>query len=138
MKAKIHKVKNAKLERVYKKINQHYQSKVQPIFKRFCVDCHSDRPNLPWYYKIKGIKGEIDKDIKEGTRHLNFTAGFPFKSHASPIEDLNSVRKSIEKGSMPPLKYILLNPSAYLSGKEKKVILNWVTYSLKLIIDQGK
>jgi uncharacterized membrane protein len=114
---------------VFKKIGGSYTKNIRPIFLRKCMDCHSDQTKWPWYYKIPGVKQAIDRDISEAREHLDFSNGFPFKSHASPSEDLAAIRDSINNDSMPPFSYRLFHWSSFLTEAEKKIILNWVKES---------
>ena len=109
-----------------KAIGEQYTKNIQPIFNKKCMDCHSLKTTYPWYYQLPGIKQVIDSDIKEGREHLDFTEGFPFKSHASPEEDLIALRDSIKDGSMPPFSYRLMHPGAALRDDERKTILEWI------------
>ena len=56
-----------------------YQLRVEPIFKKSCMDCHSGQTRFPWYYKIPGIKQMLDSDISEAGHHLDMSASYPFK-----------------------------------------------------------
>lgn len=112
-------------------INKEYKVKIKPIFKRSCFDCHSNKTNFPWYYKIPGVKQLIDSDIKEAKTHLDFSKDYPFISHGSPVNDLESISKSLKKGSMPPSQYLWLHSNSKLSNKEIKIIQDWIKRSLE-------
>lgn len=115
----------------YARINEMYGPKVKPIFQKKCMDCHGGEPQYPWYHSIPGIKQMLDKDVRESKEHIDLTGGFPFKSHASPEEDLDAFREIAEKGSMPPLGYRLMHWDTKLTDDDKKAILEWVTQAQK-------
>ncbi len=107
-------------------IKESYFKTVQPIFVNKCMDCHSTQTKYPWYYKLPGIRQFIDRDIIKGREHLDMTQGFPFKSHASPEEDLVAIRNSIQDGSMPPFAYRIFHPGTTLSDVEKQEVYDWI------------
>ncbi len=118
---------------VSEEIRSDYQARVKPIFERKCLDCHGGSPTLPWYHAIPGVKQLIDSDLEESQRHLDFSKGYPFVSHATPEEDLQAIIESVNDGTMPPFLFRLGNPSKTLSEDERHVIVNWATEGLKIL-----
>ena len=106
----------------FSQINSDYLQSVKPIFKRSCFDCHSGSTRYPWYSKLPFIKSVIDADIKEGLTHLDLTQDFPFKSHATPKEDLEEILRVINESEMPPLRYRILHQSANINEEEKAIV----------------
>ncbi len=117
----------------YKKIKSTYIEKVKPIFKKSCFDCHSNQVEYPWYYNIPVIKQMIDSDIAEAKTHLDFSNDYPFKSHETPLKDLESIKQVVISGDMPPIEYNLLHPSKKLSDKEKSRVIDWVNKSMEIL-----
>lgn len=118
---------------IYEPINQSYLNNIKPIFENKCFNCHSNKPNYPFYYKIPGVKQLIDHDIKEAKTHIDMSDDFPFISHDSPINDLKSIRKSTINDTMPPLRYVIAHWDSRLDEVEKEQIIKWVDESLKLL-----
>jgi cytochrome c551/c552 len=116
-----------------RQIERDYSQKIAPIFKKSCMDCHSAQTRYPWYHKIPGIKQLLDSDISEARHHLDFTDGYPFKSHATPIEDLDAIAESVQKQSMPPWSYRLMHSGSAMTDAENKVVLDWVENSKALL-----
>lgn len=114
---------------VYEQINAGYLSRVKPIFQRSCFDCHGDTTRYPWYYRIPGAKQLIDHDVTESKEHLDLSRDFPFKGHGTPLEDLASIRESIQEGEMPPWRYWILHREAKLSEADRTAVLEWVSES---------
>ena len=112
-------------------INQDYLKSVKKLFVRSCFNCHSDKTIYPWYSKIPGISNLIAHDIKEAKQHLDMTNDFPFLGHGEPIKDLESIKKQIESGDMPPFEYKLLHSESSFSKEEKQEILDWINNSLE-------
>jgi hypothetical protein len=65
----------------------------------------------------------LDSDIREAKHHLDLSDGYPFKSHATPIEDLDAIAESVQKGTMPPLFYRIMHRSDAMTHEEKKAVL---------------
>ena len=112
-------------------INQSYVIHVKPLFQRTCFDCHSQFTRYPWYSKLPGIKSFIEKDVKEGLKHLDLSKDFPFKGHGTPVRDLTAIEKSIKNNSMPPFSYKVLHWTSHLTEQEKETIFEWIRESLK-------
>lgn len=112
-------------------INKDYKNTVKPLFEQKCFDCHSDKTDYPWYYRIPGIKGFIDGDIAEAREHLDLSKDFPFGGHGDPAEDLEELEKVISEGSMPPFQYRLMHWGSGFSEAEKELILAWIRTSLR-------
>ncbi|RZA21842.1 MAG: hypothetical protein EOP10_16165, partial [Proteobacteria bacterium] len=72
-----------------------YVAKIEPIFRRKCFDCHSDRTKYPWYSKIPGVRQWIDSDIREAREHIDMSGGFPFTSKHSIDHDLEEIAEEI-------------------------------------------
>lgn len=54
-------------------INQNYIQAIRPIFREKCFDCHSSETRYPRYYKFPGARQLIDRDIREGRKHIDMT-----------------------------------------------------------------
>ena len=50
-------------------------------------------------------------------------------SHATPIEDLDAIKKEIEDGDMPPLVYRLMHRETAVQPDEKRLIFDWVDWA---------
>lgn len=116
-----------------KVIREGYKNRIEPIFQKSCMDCHSAQTRYPWYHKIPGIKQMLDSDIREAKHHLDFSDGYPFKSHATPIEDLDAIAESVQKGTMPPFSYRIMHRSDAMTDEEKKAVLEWAEKSKELL-----
>ena len=116
-------------QEIDRQINQVYVQRVRPIFVQKCFDCHSDQTVYPGYYKIPGIKQFMDSDIREGREHLDFSNDYPFFSHATRIEDLDSIRHELEEGDMPPLIYRLAHRESGVTDEEKRLIYDWLDWT---------
>ena len=131
---KVNKVSpDEELKQKYKKINMQYVRSIKPIFKRSCFDCHGDKTNYPWYYKLPGVKQLIDHDVKEAKKHLDFSKNYPFISHESPLKDLKAIGKAIHDESMPPFRYRILHGESKLTKDEIKQVEKWINKSREIL-----
>jgi hypothetical protein len=120
-------------ERKMVEITAEYQLAVAPLIQRACADCHSGDTQYPWYSMMPGISQWIKDDIEEARKHMEFSNGYPFQSHATPLEDLIAVEKVIKDGSMPPLRYRLMHSRARLNEQEKKRIIDWARRGQRML-----
>lgn len=111
--------------------------KLEPIWQKACNDCHTDRTDYPWYYKLPFVKGMIDHDIEEARAELDMSKGFPFVSNRAPVDDLKKLAREVEEGAMPPGKYKFMHWSASLSQEEKDSIASFVNNSLTMLASHG-
>lgn len=108
-----------------KKISDGYLNNVKPIFEKKCFDCHSSTTQYPWYAKLPGPKQLIEYDVTEAKKHLDLSGDYPFKSHSTPIKDLQAIRESIKKGEMPPFRYRIMHWGSKLTDEEYEKIRQW-------------
>lgn len=123
------------LVNAYKSIGQTYEKEIKNIFMGKCFDCHSGATTYPWYYKVPGFNILINSHIKEARSHLDMTRGFPFKSHVTPLEDLNELEKVVKKGSMPPWYYTPFHDGSKLTESDRSKVLKWINNSRQIIKD---
>jgi hypothetical protein len=128
-------VSAAPSKKILDQINELYKRNVKKIFSNKCLSCHGVNNSPPWYYHIPGAKQLMDSDMTEAKKHMDMTFDFPFKGHGSPIDDLNSLQKTVREGSMPPLKYRFMHWDSELTAKDIKDINNWINKS-KLILKE--
>ncbi len=118
----------------FETINNEYVSDIKNIFANKCNDCHGNKTNYPWYYKIPLVKQMIESDIENAKKHLDISAGFPFAGHGEPLDDLKSLQEVFEDESMPPFLYVLAHPESRLTEMEKTKVISWIEKS-KLLIE---
>jgi len=125
-----------KIKKSFDEINEGYLKDIKPIFVKKCFDCHSSQTVFPWYYKIPGVQQWIQDDIEEAKEHLDMDSNFPFKSHATPIEDLEEIDETIRNGEMPPYAYRLIHSGSALSPEEREAVHRWVEHGKELLKEQ--
>lgn len=126
----------ANTDSLYAIIQQDFQ-RLEPIWKKACYDCHSDKTDYPWYYKLPFVKGMIDDDITEARAEVDMSNGFPFVSNHKPVDDLRKLGREVAEGAMPPGNYKFMHWSASLSQEEKDSVAAFVDNSLKILAANG-
>ncbi len=114
-----------------------FSQSVAPIFEAKCYACHSTKTDLPWYYKLPGVRQLIDSDVDEARTHMEMSKGFPFTSRHAIEEDFNDLRDVVEEGKMPPHLYVFMHAASKLTEDDKKTILDWIDSS-KMILKNAK
>lgn len=120
------------LDSVYTAIGGTYYG-IEPILRESCYDCHTGRTRYPWYYKIPGIHGMIDEDIRKGRKHLDMDQGFPFPGRKPQEKQLQEMREEIAGGTMPLRSYKLLHWGSSLNDAERDSVFGWIDSSVASI-----
>ena len=82
------------------------------IAERACFDCHSNQTVWPWYSNIAPSSWLLAMDVAEGREEMNFSDWGRLPQSADEIA------RELERGSMPPSRYLALHPEARLSDAE--------------------
>ena len=109
---------------VYQEI-QWPDMEVRALAQRACFDCHSSETVYPWYASIAPISWFIQNDIDTARALINF-------SDFVAIQRSENVGAVVRSGSMPPLPYLLLHPSANLTNTEREALAQGLEQALGL------
>jgi mono/diheme cytochrome c family protein len=82
------------------------------LAQRACFDCHSNETVWPWYSNIAPSSWLLAMDIAKGRDEMNFS------DWGSRDQSADEIARELERGSMPPSRYLLLHPDAKLSDAE--------------------
>jgi hypothetical protein len=80
---------------------------VKEVLKNSCFNCHSDNASN-----------------KKAKVMLNFDKWEGFKA-SKKISKMDDICEMVEKGKMPPEKYLGFKPEAALSDAQKELLCNW-------------
>jgi len=94
----------------------------EDIARVACYDCHSDETKWWWAVKVAPFSWLAWHDITDGRRRLNF-------SDWSGAVNAAELARAVS-GHMPPQQYLLLHPSARLSGDQKRQLVAGFVASL--------
>jgi hypothetical protein len=98
---------------------------IRTILRRSCYDCHSNQTRWPWYSEIAPASWLTAQDVRNGRGHLNFSEWGKYP-RGRQISRLEMMGVELDKGSMPPGKYLLLHRDASLTREETEKLLSWV------------
>jgi mono/diheme cytochrome c family protein len=91
--------------------------KTRDLARRACFDCHANETKWPWYSSIAPASWLVQRDVKDGRRHLNFSEWSKPQKHAKDAAE------QLESGEMPPWFYLPLHPEAKLTAEEKAALI---------------
>lgn len=94
------------------------------IITRSCRDCHSEQTRYPWYSYVAPISWLVQRDVKSGREHLNFSKWSEY-SVLRRERCLSEIANQTEDGDMPLPLYTLMHRSAKLSPQEAKALFEW-------------
>ncbi|MDX9973224.1 MAG: cytochrome c peroxidase [FCB group bacterium] len=97
------------------------------VLSRKCGNCHSEDYKLPFYASLPVAKGLIEKDIRTGQEYMNYAKALN-SDGGKPISEtvLAKTEYTIQKGEMPPGRYVALHWNGALNAAEKKAVLDWI------------
>lgn len=87
------------------------------LAQRACFDCHSNETVWPPYSKIAPVSWVVANHVSEGREKLNFSDW----ASVQPRK-VNEAVEVILEGSMPPLYYTAMHPTAQLTPTEKQAL----------------
>lgn len=80
---------------------------------RACFDCHSNETKWPWYSQVAPLSWLVQRDVRAGRRHLNFS------EFDQPQRNAAKAAGEVAKGDMPMAVYLPAHPNARLTPAEK-------------------
>jgi hypothetical protein len=97
---------------------------VRRTLEQACYDCHSNTTHYPWYASVQPVAWWIDRHVRGGKRHLNFSqfGAYPAKNAA---RKLGQVIGEVQHGAMPLPSYTWLHPEARLTAEQTKQLTDW-------------
>jgi len=94
------------------------------LAQRACFDCHSNEVVWPWYSNIAPVSWLVQRDVDEGRRYLNF-------SDWGRVREANEIPEAIQRGYMPPAKFLIMHPDAKLDQVEKDALVNGLQATIR-------
>lgn len=101
-------------------------TEVDALLRRACYDCHSDATAYPWYANIQPVGWWLEKHVRDGKRHLNFSA-FATYSAKRATHKLEETVEEVREHRMPLASYTWLHPQAKLTDAEIKTLTEWAS-----------
>lgn len=99
-------------------------SEVEHLLKTSCYDCHSNHTVYPWYNQVAPVSYWLADHVKDGKRHLNFSA---WSSYDAKKKDhkLEEVIETVKEGEMPLKEYTWTHSQARLTQEQREAITTW-------------
>lgn len=101
------------------------------ILGKKCVNCHTAEYVLPFYAKFPVAKQVIEADIKKGTLFLDLQQALGDGQKPAGEVVLAKSEYVLQKGSMPPMRYLALHWNGALTAAEKQTLTQWVQETRK-------
>ena len=94
------------------------------MFKRSCVDCHSNQTSWPWYSYFAPVSWFVERDVRRGRDHMNLSEWeqYSFKQQEKLLADIAS---AVENCEMPLPQYTLVHRQARLSDADRDMVYRW-------------
>jgi hypothetical protein len=87
------------------------------LLKPACYDCHSHETVWPWYSRIAPASWLVANDVKEGRRHLNFSAWTAYEPKKQKTL-LHMAADEVDSRDMPPKPYTWMHAGARLTDEQ--------------------
>lgn len=97
---------------------------VKNIFKKACYDCHSNETKWPWYSSVAPVSWLVEKDVREGRNHLNFSE-FDIMTSDKKTEYKKEIWEEVRDEKMPLTIYTFMHPNSKLDISQKNIIKQW-------------
>jgi hypothetical protein len=95
------------------------------LARRACFDCHSNETRWPWYAWIAPMSWLLERDVKEGREHMNFS------EWDREYDDADEAPEMVAEGEMPPWFYLPTHREARLSAAEKEALIRGLAATVK-------
>jgi len=95
-------------------------ARVRELAVESCYSCHSNETEWPWYSNVAPMSWLVQRDVESGREEFNF-------SELNRDDEADEAAETVADGEMPPLRYVLANPSARLTAAEKRVLIEGLT-----------
>ena len=94
------------------------------VFTQACVNCHSEKTRWPWYSYVAPVSWLVENDVKHAREHINLSRW----DNLPQVDQrmlLTAIATVIENHEMPPHRYVVLHPEAYLSAEDAVRVIEW-------------
>ncbi len=94
------------------------------ILRRACYNCHSNETVWPWYSYVAPVSWLVVNDVHTARGRFNFSEWDTFDEDYQ-IYLIGSMLEKVERGEMPPGKYLTMHPNAKITEQELNVLKKW-------------
>jgi hypothetical protein len=97
---------------------------VAAVFRRSCMDCHSNETRWPWYSYVAPASWIVAGDVHAARRKMNFSQWADYGPKKRDHE-LEEICDELTDGDMPDSKYTLLHRSARVTQDDREAACTW-------------
>ncbi len=97
---------------------------VKTELRNSCYDCHSNNTRYPWYAEVQPIGWLLDKDLRDGKRHLNFSEFNTYALRRQYIK-LGQIADQVSEQEMPLPIYTVIHTDAKLAPERRAKLVGW-------------
>jgi hypothetical protein len=97
---------------------------VAGVLSHTCINCHSEKTQWPWYSRVAPVSWLVENDVKHAREHLNLSRWDGLQEVDQRML-LTAIATVIENHEMPPHRYVVLHPEAYLSAEDAVRVIEW-------------
>ncbi|MCF8349257.1 MAG: heme-binding domain-containing protein [Bacteroidales bacterium] len=105
-------------------VNNEIPDPIVHILKNACYDCHSNESHYPWYAYVAPVSYLVNRDIREGRSHLNFS-DWEIQPVSKKLKFLSEISEEVLDKSMPMKIYPPLHPEARLTDAQRQALSDW-------------
>lgn len=88
------------------------------LFKRACMDCHSNETVWPWYSHVAPVSWSVQHHVDEGREHFNVSMWGVQEENEG-----DEAAEELREGEMPLFGYLMAHPEARLSDDEREKLI---------------
>jgi hypothetical protein len=108
---------------------------LEPVLERACFDCHTNRTRWPWYGYVAPASWFLEKHVREGREHLNFSE---WPTDPNKIRhQYHEIEEVMEEGEMPLPSYLWIHRDAELTLEETERLIAWATAARAAVPQAG-
>lgn len=105
---------------------------LRPIITRACRDCHTDQTQWPWYSRLPVVSFVIERDVRKGKEHLNFSKWGIIAKGKPTRNQLQEVCDAVADNAMPPRSYRFVHPESRLTDRDVDALCQWADIASNL------
>ncbi len=94
------------------------------LLRRSCYDCHSNETVWPWYSYIAPMSWLVVDDVNTARGRFNFSE-WDTDDQDYQIYLIGLMLERVERGEMPPGKYLSLHPGAKITESDLEILRKW-------------
>jgi len=115
--------------------NNEVPAQMADMLKNACYDCHSNESKYPWYAYVSPVSYLINRDIREGREHLNFSDWENLEKRTK-LKILGEISEVVLDGEMPMKIYPPLHPEARLTDEDRQAMADWADGFAEKVLEQ--